>query len=81
MQIFLNSMLRGVAVILRVCLQKFMSCQGACLESMGTDQPAEVVDDAPKDLNPGACLYTRTQSMLSCDGSHRHTRRTVFSGR
>ena len=27
-----------------------MSCKGACLASMGPDQPAEVVDDAPKNL-------------------------------
>lgn len=25
--------------------------------------------------NPGACLFTRTQSMLSCEGSHLYTRR------
>ncbi|XP_055962178.1 uncharacterized protein LOC126687164 isoform X2 [Mercurialis annua] len=25
-----------------------MSCKGACLESMGSDQPAEVANDAPK---------------------------------
>ncbi|KAK6930578.1 SREBP regulating gene protein [Dillenia turbinata] len=56
-------------------MQKYMSCRGACLASIGADQPAEVVDDAPKHLNPGACLYTQTQTMLSCDGSHRHTRR------
>ncbi|KAM7461356.1 hypothetical protein LguiA_029477 [Lonicera macranthoides] len=56
-------------------MQKYMSCRGACLASIGADQPAEVVDDAPKHLNPGACLYTRTQSMLSCSGAHRHTRR------
>ncbi|KAJ4825158.1 hypothetical protein Tsubulata_008698 [Turnera subulata] len=56
-------------------MMKYMSCKGACLASMGTDQPAEVVDDAPRHLNPGACLYTRTESMLTCDGSHRHTRR------
>ncbi|XP_052478301.1 uncharacterized protein LOC105777257 isoform X2 [Gossypium raimondii] len=64
-------------LILNQCdiIQKYMSCKGACLASIGPDQPAEVVDDAPKNLNPGACLYTRTQSMLSCDGSHRHTRR------
>ncbi|KAK8478637.1 hypothetical protein V6N13_133462 [Hibiscus sabdariffa] len=64
-------------LILNQCeiMQKYMSCKGACLASVGADQPAEVVDDAPKHLNPGACLYTRTQSMLSCDGSHRHTRR------
>lgn len=24
-----------------------MSCKGACLSSVGADQPAEVVDDAP----------------------------------
>ncbi|KAA3467217.1 glycosyltransferase family protein [Gossypium australe] len=65
------------------CIQKYMSCKGACLASVGPDQPTEVVDDAPKNLkfnaksfqNLGACLYTRTQSMLSCDGSHQHTRR------
>ncbi|XP_057957426.1 uncharacterized protein LOC131150616 [Malania oleifera] len=56
-------------------MQKYFSCKGACLASVGVDQPAEVVDDAPRHLNPGACLYTRTQTMLSCDGSHRHTRR------
>ncbi|XP_051116941.1 uncharacterized protein LOC127241775 isoform X2 [Andrographis paniculata] len=56
-------------------LQKYMSCKGGCLASTGSDQPAEVVDDAPKHLNPGACLYTKTQSTLSCDGSHRHTTR------
>ena len=31
-------------------MQKYMSCKGACLASMGMDQPAEVVDDAPKNL-------------------------------
>lgn len=64
-------------LVLNQCdiMQKYMRCKGACLASMGADQPAEVVDDAPKHLNPGACLYTRTQSMISCDGSHQHTRR------
>ncbi|EOY04892.1 hypothetical protein QUC31_017035 [Theobroma cacao] len=64
-------------LVLNQCdiIQKYMSCKGACLASVGADQPAEVVYDAPKHLNPGACLYTRTQSMLSCDGSHLHTKR------
>ncbi|XP_059654434.1 uncharacterized protein LOC132301154 isoform X3 [Cornus florida] len=64
-------------LVLNQCeiMQKFFSCKGACLASMGADQPAEVVDDAPRYLNPGACLYTQTQSMLSCDGLHQHTRR------
>ena len=31
-------------------MQKYMRCKGACLASMGADQPAEVVDDAPKQL-------------------------------
>ncbi|OAY37675.1 uncharacterized protein LOC110627070 [Manihot esculenta] len=64
-------------LVLNQCdiMQKYMSCKGTCLASIGADQPAEVVDNAPKHLNPGACLYTRTQSMLSCDGSHQHTRR------
>ncbi|KAK3034226.1 hypothetical protein RJ639_032806, partial [Escallonia herrerae] len=64
-------------VLLNQCeiMQKYMSCRGACLASIGADQPAEVVEDAPRHLNPGACLYTQTESVLSCDGSHLHTRR------
>ncbi|MED6152164.1 hypothetical protein PIB30_089278 [Stylosanthes scabra] len=64
-------------VVLNHCdvIQKYMSCKGACFSSVGADQPAEVVDDAPKHMNPGSCLYTLTESMLSCDGSHQHTRR------
>lgn len=31
-------------------MQKYMSCKGACLASIGADQPAEVVDDAPRHL-------------------------------
>ncbi|KAK4742994.1 hypothetical protein SAY87_000995 [Trapa incisa] len=31
-------------------MQKYLSCKGACLASMGSDQPAEVVDDAPRHL-------------------------------
>ncbi|XP_047322083.1 uncharacterized protein LOC124925974 [Impatiens glandulifera] len=63
--------------ILNQCdiLQKYMSCKGACLASTGADQPAEVADDAPKRLNPGACLYSKAQSKLSCDGSHPQTKR------
>ncbi|KAF8046425.1 hypothetical protein N665_3719s0003 [Sinapis alba] len=56
-------------------MQRYMTCKGSCLASAGADQPAEVAEDAPRDLYPGACLYSRTQSMLSCDGSHQHTRR------
>ncbi|KAK2970068.1 hypothetical protein RJ640_006541 [Escallonia rubra] len=64
-------------ILLNQCeiMQKYMSCRGACLASIGADQPAEVVEDAPRYLNPGACLYTQTESVLSCDGSHLHTRR------
>ncbi|CAI9117304.1 OLC1v1018673C2 [Oldenlandia corymbosa var. corymbosa] len=56
-------------------MKKYFSCKGSCLASVGADQPAEVVDDAPSHLNPGACLYTEKQSILSCDGFHQHTRR------
>ncbi|ONK57839.1 uncharacterized protein A4U43_C09F4720 [Asparagus officinalis] len=56
-------------------LQKYMRCKGSCFASIGSDQPAEVVDDAPKNVNPGACLYTQIEGMLSCDGSHHHTKR------
>ncbi|KAL6965875.1 hypothetical protein U1Q18_050748, partial [Sarracenia purpurea var. burkii] len=70
----MEARLAGINIIIG-SMQKYMSCKGACLASIGADQPAEVVEDAPRDLNPGACLYTRTQSVLSCDGSHQHTRR------
>ncbi|KAI0508202.1 hypothetical protein KFK09_014337 [Dendrobium nobile] len=56
-------------------LEKYMRCKGSCFASMGADQPAEVADNAPKDMYPGACLYSQTDSMLSCDGSHKQTRR------
>lgn len=56
-------------------IQKYMSCKGTCMASIGADQPAEVVDDAPKQLNPGSCLFSQTESILSCAGFHRHTRR------
>ncbi|KAJ8445744.1 hypothetical protein Cgig2_026071 [Carnegiea gigantea] len=32
-------------------MQKYMNCKGGCLASIGPDQPAEVVDDAPKHLS------------------------------
>ncbi|XP_072950364.1 uncharacterized protein [Typha angustifolia] len=56
-------------------LQKHMSCKSGCFASTGEDQPAEVVDDAPNHMNPGACLYTQMEDMLTCDGSHEYTRR------
>ncbi|VFQ87623.1 unnamed protein product [Cuscuta campestris] len=56
-------------------VQKYLRCKGGCMASIGADQPAEVVDDSPRDMNPGACLYTTSQSLLSCSGSHKHTRR------
>ena len=31
-------------------MQKYMRCKGACLASVGVDQPAEVADNAPKHL-------------------------------
>lgn len=56
-------------------LQKYMRCRSGCFPSLGPDQPAEVVDEAPTSLNPGACLYMQTDERLTCDGSHQHTRR------
>lgn len=56
-------------------LQKYMSCKGACKASIGPDQPAEVIDNAPRYLHPGACMYSKKQSILSCEGSHPYTRR------
>ncbi|PKA55933.1 hypothetical protein AXF42_Ash014605 [Apostasia shenzhenica] len=56
-------------------LERYMRCKGSCFASTGADQPAEVVDDAPKQTNPGACLYTEQETLLSCAGTHQHTRR------
>ncbi|XP_022972111.1 uncharacterized protein LOC111470743 [Cucurbita maxima] len=56
-------------------IQKYMSCKGGCIESVGPDHPAEVAYNAPEELNPGACLYSSAQSILTCDGSHPHTMR------
>ncbi|KAK1646141.1 hypothetical protein QYE76_063946 [Lolium multiflorum] len=56
-------------------LQKYMRCKSGCFPSLGPDQPAEVVDEAPRNLNPGACLYMQMDERLTCDGSHQHTRR------
>ncbi|GER27874.1 UPF0454 protein C12orf49 homolog [Striga asiatica] len=50
-------------------IQKYMKCKGACLSSIGADQPAEVVDDAPrhllKDLGISISCSSITQ-VLAC---------------
>ncbi|MFS7946808.1 putative SREBP regulating gene protein [Helianthus anomalus] len=56
-------------------MQKYMKCKGSCLVSIGADLPVEVAEDAPRNLNPSACLYTRRPSTLSCDGSQQHIKR------
>uniref|UniRef100_A0A803LM80 GUN4-like domain-containing protein n=1 Tax=Chenopodium quinoa TaxID=63459 RepID=A0A803LM80_CHEQI len=40
-------------LVLNQCeiMQKYMNCKGGCLASMGPDQPAEVSDGAPKQLD------------------------------
>lgn len=43
-----------------------MSCKGSCLSSVGADQPAEVVEDAPKHLVP--LLFYVHESVL--DNQH-----------
>ncbi|CAL5417013.1 unnamed protein product [Camellia sinensis] len=55
----------GINVIIG-SMQKYMSCKGACLASIGADQPAEVVDDAPKDLliQERACTLEHNQCFL-----------------
>ncbi|KAG5530819.1 hypothetical protein RHGRI_025705 [Rhododendron griersonianum] len=37
-------------ILVTYSIQKYMRCKGACLASIGADQPAEVVDDAPRHL-------------------------------
>lgn len=48
--LYLLSYVLTVSIDLRYVgsIQKYMSCKGGCLASVGTDQPAEVVYDAPK---------------------------------
>uniref|UniRef100_A0A0D9XR49 SREBP regulating gene protein n=1 Tax=Leersia perrieri TaxID=77586 RepID=A0A0D9XR49_9ORYZ len=50
-------------------LQKYMRCKSGCFSSLGPDQPAQVVDEAPSNLNPGACLYMQMDERLTCDGN------------
>ncbi|XP_078150164.1 glycosyltransferase family protein isoform X3 [Carex rostrata] len=72
-----QSCLSNMLSLLNQCdiLQKYMRCKNGCYVSMGADQPAEVAEDAPSHLNPGACLYTQMEERLFCEGSHQHTRR------
>ncbi|KAL8153710.1 hypothetical protein V2J09_011470 [Rumex salicifolius] len=45
-------------------LKKHMACRGGCLSSIGSDQPAEVVDDAPRHLVLRNIIYTIFLSWL-----------------
>jgi hypothetical protein len=36
--------------IVETSLQKYMRCKSGCFPSLGPDQPAEVVDEAPRSL-------------------------------
>lgn len=54
-------------------LQKYFSCRGPCVASI--EQPAEVSFSAPRQLRPGACLFTTQESALSCEANNKHLRR------
>lgn len=54
-------------------LQKYFSCRGRCVASI--DQPAEVSPSAPRPRHPGACLFARHDSALSCEAHSAYTRR------
>lgn len=41
-----------------------MNCKGGCLASMGPDQPAEVVHDAPKTLVRMLNLFKHVQHIF-----------------
>lgn len=53
-------------------LEKYMRCKGTCFASMGADQPAEVADNAPKDmvlystLNVGVLLDYIMMPYINC---------------
>lgn len=44
-------------------MQKHFACKGSCVASIGADQPAEVVEDAPKDL-VFIYFFTRSSFLL-----------------
>ncbi|KAG9141268.1 hypothetical protein Leryth_001738 [Lithospermum erythrorhizon] len=56
-------------------LQKYFSCKNGCAISLEPDQPAEIVADAPQEMNPSSCLYAHVSASLSCDGAHLYRRR------
>uniref|UniRef100_M4CGP1 SREBP regulating gene protein n=1 Tax=Brassica campestris TaxID=3711 RepID=M4CGP1_BRACM len=49
--------LLGIDVIVG-SMQRYMTCKGSCLASAGADQPAEVADDAPRDLVFHFCIFS-----------------------
>eukprot|EP00850_Spirogloea_muscicola_P017958 SM000159S01789 [mRNA] locus=s159:260458:265057:+ [translate_table: standard] len=56
-------------------MQKHFDCRGSCIQSLGNDQPAEVVAGAPRHLFPGACMLNSKEAYFSCQGFHPNTRR------
>eukprot|EP00850_Spirogloea_muscicola_P022992 SM000322S12509 [mRNA] locus=s322:33883:35979:- [translate_table: standard] len=56
-------------------MQKHFDCRGSCIQSLGNDQPAEVVAGAPRHQFPGACMLNSKEAYLSCQGFHPNTRR------
>ncbi|BBG93611.1 hypothetical protein Prudu_001678, partial [Prunus dulcis] len=58
----IDDLLEDGSVYIMCVERKYMSCKGTCLASIGPDQPAEVVDDAPEDLH--ACLLKHNQCFL-----------------
>lgn len=56
--ILIAAMLSIYNILVTYSIQKYMRCKGACLASIGADQPAEVVDDAPRHLVHTCALFT-----------------------
>lgn len=46
-------------------IQKYLSCKGGCLASVGPDQPAEVAFNAPKELVCCPVLLYRFSEVLT----------------
>lgn len=52
---------------------KFNGCQGGCTLSLGSEQPAFVIQNAPTENLPNTCLITSNPSSTDCYASHPYT--------
>ena len=57
-------------------LQSVFSCSGGCSESLGSEQPAMVLETvAGQGHKPGLCLFSSNAAASTCNASHKYTQR------